>query len=87
MDSPLWDLDKGATYLTDSVLLDAVSAIENVGNITRKKALKKRSNFFSMAFLGNRVLGGPIYHYLYQRLYKVLETVKLLILSPPLNIA
>ena len=86
MDSPLWDWEKGATYSTGLVLLDAVSAIENVGNIIRKKTFKKWFNFFSMAFLGNRVFGEPLCNYLYQRIYKVLKTVKLLILSPSLNV-
>ena len=60
----LWEED--ATYFIGSVLLNAVSAIENVGNITKKKTFKKRLNFFSMVFLGNRVFGKPLYNYLYR---------------------
>ena len=41
MDSLLWDREKGATYSTGPVLRDAVSAIEKVGNITKKKTFKK----------------------------------------------
>jgi len=44
--SALWG--GGATYFMWSALLDAVSAIENVGNITKKKNLKKRLKFFSV---------------------------------------
>ena len=70
----LWE--EGATYLTGPVLLDAVSAIENVGNITKKKTFKKRYNFFSVAFVGNRVFGESLYNCLYQGIYNALEIVK-----------
>ena len=81
----LWE--EGATYLTGPVLLDAVSAIENVGNITKKKTFKKWYNFFSVAFVGNRVFGASLYNCLYQGIYNALEIVKSPSLSPSLNFA